>query len=342
MNRQWICTAMLLMGSAASAIAMQKGHHELGISGTTFQLDGKPFPYTGITFFNAVFNPTFNSNSQVRQEWIRKFQRYGINVLRIWAQWDNRRGYADACETCSFYYPDGRLRKENIDKLKEVLSDADALGVVVELTLFAQESWHDQIRLGPKESALALTELTRELVPYRNVAFQIWNEFSERTLDHLKTIKAVDPKRLVCSSPGGAGVLGSGEENVALDYLTPHTTRQNAGKPWEVAPREIALLLARYKKPVVDDEPARNGTSKYGGPPEQPVPFDQILQIYQVWRLGGYVNYHHDMFQTGYGSPAVPPSGIPDPEFSPYHKRVLDFIALRERYQPTAQVPPPQ
>jgi len=195
---------LLLIGTAASAVAMQP-HHELTVSGTHFRLDGAPFPYTGITFFNAVFNPTFNSSSKVRQEWIRKFQRYGINVLRIWAQWDNRRGYADACNTCSFYYPDGRLRQENINRLKEILNDADALGVVVELTLFAQESWHDQIRLGPKESALAISELTRELLPYRNVTFQIWNEFSERTLDHLKTIKAVDPKRLVCSAPGGAG-----------------------------------------------------------------------------------------------------------------------------------------
>ena len=44
--------------------------------------------------------------------------------------------------------------------------------------------------------------------------------------------------------------------------------------------------------------------------------------------------YHHDMFQTGYGTPAVPPSGIPDPEFSPYHKQVFEFLKLRERYEP--------
>jgi len=324
---------VLVIGSVASAAAAP-AHHVLTITGTTFRLDNSPFPYTGITFFKAVYNPTFTRSSEVRREWIRKFQRYGINVLRIWAQWDNRRGYADTCNECSFYFPDGRLRQNHIDKLKAILTDADDLGVVVELTLFAQESWHDQIRLGPQASALALTALTRELLPYRNVTFQIWNEFSERTLDHLKTIKVVDPKRLVCSSPGGEGVLGTGEENRALDYLTPHTSRQKAGRNWEIAPLEIAYLLTRYAKPVVDDEPARNGTSKYGGPAEQPVPFDQILQIYQVWRLGGYINYHHDMFQTGYGSPAVPPSGIPDPEFSPYHKQVLEFIAHRDRYRP--------
>jgi hypothetical protein len=106
-----------------------------------------------------------------------------------------------------------------------------------------------------------------------------------------------------------------------------------------VAPTEIAFLLARYRKPVVDDEPARNGTANYGGPKAPTNPYDQILQIYQVWQLGGHVNYHHNMFQTGNGSPEVPPSGIPDPEFNPYHRTVLEFIALRDRYAPQLREP---
>jgi len=40
------------------------------------------------------------------------------------------------------------------------------------------------------------------------------------------------------------------------------------------------------------------------------------------------------MFQTGYHAAAVPPSGVPDPQFNPYHRAVLEFIALRERYMP--------
>ena len=55
---------------------------------------------------------------------------------------------------------------------------------------------------------------------------------------------------------------------------------------------------------------------------------------------GGYITYHHDMFQTGYGTPSIPPSGIPDPEFSPYHRAVLEFIAHRERYQGSGCVEP--
>ena len=84
---------------------------------------------------------------------------------------------------------------------------------------------------------------------------------------------------------------------------------------------------------MVDDEPARNGTAQFGGPRGATDPLDHILQIQAVWQAGGYVVYHHDMFQTGYGSPAIPPHGIPDPEWSPYHRRVLEFIRSGERYR---------
>lgn len=72
------------------------------------------------------------------------------------------------------------------------------------------------------------------------------------------------------------------EENRLLDYLSPHTSRQDMGTTWEVAPREIAGLIARFHKPVVDDEPARNGTGRFGGPRSQTYPTDHILHIWEV------------------------------------------------------------
>lgn len=96
----------------------------------------------------------------------------------------------------------------------------------------------------------------------------------------------------------------------------------------------MAYLLARYRKPVVDDEPARTGTAKFGGPKGDTSPFDHILQMRAVWAAGGHVTYHHDLFQTGAGSPAVPPGGVPDPEFSPYHRTVFEFLAGRDRHLP--------
>lgn len=307
--------------------------HVLTVQGTRFLMDGEPFPYTGISFFNAVYNPAFNRSATERKQWLAKFQRYGINVIRIWCQWDGRPQYADAGPASTMYEQDGSLRAQPLQTLKAILDDTNEVGMGVELTFFAHESWLANIRLAPEAADRAVAALTRELQPWRHVTFQVWNEFSERVVEHVNAIHRLDPARLVCNAPGNAGDLGDQAQNAVVDYLTPHTSRH--GQPhWRTAPEEIRFLLARYQKPVVDDEPARNGTANYGGPKAATNPYDQIVQIYEVWRAGGHVNYHHDMFQTGNGAPEVPPSGIPDPEFSPYHRRVLEFIALRDRYAP--------
>src|SRR3954469_6647313 len=112
--------------------------HELTVSGTKFLLDGAPFPYTGVSFFNAIYNTNFNASSEPRVAWLKKFQSYGINVLRVWCQWDNKRGFVDASATTSMYLADGSLRAEHLDTLKGILTDADKLGMCVELVLFAQ------------------------------------------------------------------------------------------------------------------------------------------------------------------------------------------------------------
>lgn len=309
--------------------------HEITVSGTQFLVDGQSFPYTGVSFFNAIYNPAFNKSSEDRVRWMRKFRSYGINVLRVWSQWDSKRGFVDTCPDCTLYASGGALRTANVRRLSELLADADREGMIVELTLFSQESWHDGIKLGRDEADRAVAALTKELLPWRNVTLQVWNEFSERVLDHVKTIRSVDPKRVVTNSPGVAGVLGDDAQLRVLDYLTPHTSRQKVGSTWVIAPSEIAYLRSRWRKPVVDDEPARNGTPQFGGPPDQTSPFDHILGIWEVWKAGGYITYHHDMFQTGYGTPAVPPTGIPDPEFNPYHRTVFEFIAQRQRYMPS-------
>src|SRR5687768_17208880 len=47
----------------------------LSLSGTRFLLDGQPFPYTGISFFNALYNPEFNRTVEGRRQWIEKFKK---------------------------------------------------------------------------------------------------------------------------------------------------------------------------------------------------------------------------------------------------------------------------
>ena len=148
--------------------------------------------------------------------------------------------------------------------------------------------------------------------------------------------RTTDPARLVTSSPGVANVLGDDAHNTAIDLLTPHTVRRSAGRPfWEVAPQQIAGLIERFRKPVLDDEPARNGPTQFGGIEGGTRPEWHIAAIEGTRAAGGYPIYHHDMFQYGYDSPLTPPSGIPEPDWSPFHRVVFDHLR-RHRPHPRA------
>jgi len=303
----------------------------LKINGTRFELDGKPFEFTGVSFFNALYNLEFNRSSEVRRAWIRKFNETGINVLRIWCQWDNARGFVDAGKDKTLYNHDGTIKPMPLANLISLVKDADAENTVILLVFFSQESWRENIRLSDEASDKAVKELAKVLKPYRNLVFQIWNEFDNRTLDYLKIIKSIDPERIVTNSPGYAGDLGSLEENRLLDYLSPHTTRDE-NRHWEVAGKEIEYLIKKHNKPVVDDEPARKGTPQFGGPQNPVLATDHIIHIYNVWKAGGYIVYHHDMFQIGTDRESVPLNGIPASGFSEYHDQVFDFLKSKERY----------
>ena len=310
----------------------------LGISGLRFTLDARPFAFTGISFFNAIYNPAFNEADATVREWLRRYAKYGVNVLRVWCQWDSRRGFVDTAPQSTLYNPDGSLCPAPLERLKRLITIARDEGTVIELVIFSQESWFDGVRIEGENADRAVANVTRELIGFRNVVLQVWNEFSDRAGDHVDTIRASDPNRIVTNSPGYSGVLMSppyrGIVDRKLDFLTPHTSRQDdgGGRHWNVAPKEIALLIERFQKPVVSDEPARNGTPKFGGPPEPTNPYDHILEIHGIWQNRGHIIYHHDMFQLGGDSGSVPTSGIPEPEFNPYHLEVLKFIALRDRY----------
>lgn len=301
---------------------------ELSIQGAHFKLNEQPFDFMGISFFNALYNPAFSGDKQTQLYWLKELNSYAITVIRIWAEWNNDLGFVNTCDSCILYNRDGSLRLLYLTRLKTLLTNAGSLNMVVELVLFSSES--KDKKLPDKAADNAVKRITQELRPYRNMVFQIWNEYDYRVFDYFRIIKQNDPARIVSNSPGGGGTLGKDDENRLLDYLSPHTTRQ--GKHWEKAAEEIKELLEKFKKPVVDDEPARTGTRKFGGPEGDTYPYDQILHIYNVWKAGGYSVYHHDMFQTGSGSKDVPPSGIPEPGFSAYHKPVFEFLRKKERY----------
>lgn len=308
-----------------------QSQHDIETKGIEFTRNGQPFHFTGLSFFNAIYNPTFNKDAASRKAWLTKFKSNGINVLRIWAQWDNTLGFVDACSTCTLYESNGTLRAQPLNTLKIIIQAAAELDMVVLFVLFQRESWNDNIRLSNDASEKAVRAVSEQLKPYRNVILQVWNEFDHRTIEYTKIIKSVDARRLVTNAPGYAGFLGTDAENAVLDFLSPHTTRDD-DRHWEIAAKEIAYLIERHRKPVVDDEPARWDSAYIGGVKNPISPYDHVLHIYNVWKVGGHIIYHHALFQKkDYGN-RVPPHGIPDPEFSPYDKIVFDFLSRRDRY----------
>ena len=204
--------------------------------------------------------------------------------------------------------------------------------MVVEVVAFSHEKTPGKENLLVQQQERAIEALTTELYPYRNVILQIWNEDSTNVLRHVEIAKSIDPDRIVTNSPGFANNLGDDAQNRTLDVLTPHTVRRAAKRFWEAAPAQIAELLDTYRKPVVDDEPARTGLFMFGGIEGGTMPAQHIAQIQRVREIGGYHTYHHDMFQRSYGAPTTPPNGIPDPDFSPFHRAVFDYLRDHTRW----------
>jgi hypothetical protein len=85
----------------------------LGVAGTRLTLDGRPFPLTGVSFFNALYNPTFNRSAGERERRLRTFRDWGVNTLRVWCQWDFAppRSFIETAPEHSLYASDGSLRE---------------------------------------------------------------------------------------------------------------------------------------------------------------------------------------------------------------------------------------
>ena len=258
----------------------------LSIQDTRLLLDGRPFGFQGLSFFNALFNPIFNQSAAERLRWLRAFRDTGISALRVWCQWDlpTGRPYVDVAPDATLYTPEGDIRAAPFQRLADLLLAADGLGMVIEVVLFCQEK-RENLPIPAQERAVR--QITERLKPYRNLILQIWNEKSVEVARYFHAAKEVDPARIVTNSPGVANHLGDEEQNLLLDALTPHTVRGSVERFWEVAPGQIASLLQQYQKPVIDDEPARNGLVQFGGIPGGTQPWQHIEQIRRVRALGG-------------------------------------------------------
>ena len=306
----------------------QKTTHVLNVNGSQLYLDDKPFYFQGLSCFNAIYNPTLNADPQARIHWLKKFLSNGINVLRVWCQWDFSppRTFVDVTPTTTMYTSDGEIVDAHFNRLEQLLCESDNLGMVIEVVAFSHEKIPGDENLPVPLQEHAIKALTQRLRPYRNLILQIWNEDSTNVVRHYEIIKSEDSERIVGNSPGFANNLGDETQNRLMDVLMPHTVRHSTNQFWEIAPQQITSLLETYGKPVIDDEPARCGIVQFGGIQGGTQPEQHIAQIKAVRTAGGYHTYHHDMFQRSYGAPSTSPTGLPDPDFNPFHRKVFDYL----------------
>jgi hypothetical protein len=302
---------------------------QLRSEGTRLYLDDQEFFFQGLSFFNALFNDQFNTSPDSRRMWLKTFLATGVSALRVWCQWDltgPHSSFVDVDPGHSLYDKDGDLRPLYADRLVALADAARQFGMVLEVTLFSNERAPNLPLAAQLHAVRAVAELLR---PFRNVLVQLWNESSIEVISLYDCAKSADSERLITSSPGFSGNLGDAYQNQLLDILTPHTTRSSPRKFWEEAPEQIKQLMQEFGKPVIDDEPARAGIIEFGGLIGGTTPEQHIAHLRAVTDVGGYYTYHHDMFQNGYGHPATPFTGIPDPSFSEFHSAV--FRAMAER-----------
>lgn len=310
---------------------------ELQVDGRKLLLNGQHFFLQGLSFFNALYNPHMNKSSEEVVKRLKYYKETGINTLRIWCQWDFNppsSQWVDVGPGNTMYTDEGEIREESFYRLARLIEAADGLEMVLEVVLFSHEK-QPNLPAGIQEKLAGL--MAQRLKPYRNIILQIWNEDSTEVARYCRKIKSEDPRRLVSNSfaydindPIAPDVIAydrfNEEAAKLLDILTPHTVRRGVERFWDYAVEQIQYLQNKYNKPVIDDEPARTGTFDFGGIAGGTKPEQHIAQIKNVRACGAYHIYHHDMFQKGYGDPSIPPQGIPNAEFSDFHRPVFEFL----------------
>ena len=113
--------------------------HTLSITGTRLMLDGQPFLLQGLSFFNAIYNPV-QSQPHRADRLAETVPEYGINMLRVWCQWDFvDRTFVDLATEHTMYDDAGDVHEEHFARLAELLIEMGALGMVAEVVLFSHE-----------------------------------------------------------------------------------------------------------------------------------------------------------------------------------------------------------
>lgn len=249
----------------------------LGISGTSFTLDGKGTFLLGASYYGAlgIEDPRYAEQD------LDDLARHGFNWVRVWATWDYDGNDVSAVA------PDGSIRQPYMKRLKQFCARAGKRGIVVDVTVTRGKGPRFPATL--QEHKDVITTLARQLKRFRNAYFDIGNERNVQDERHVPmrevgelvdAVKRIDPERLCTASQGGDI---SAEEAVVyigvgkVDFICPHRPR-NPESAGQTANRTRAYLESMKSAPrivpVHYQEPFRRG---YG--PWMPVAADFLADL---------------------------------------------------------------
>ena len=260
---------------AISVITLAHAAPTLGIEGDHFTIDGKPQFLLLVSYFDAVRASDQSLESDFA--WLRANRFDGLRIFPNW--WNVTKD--DGFPPDTLFDGDGNIRPAQLARLKTVLGRATAHNLIVDLS-FAHETVRglsalrddqvgkpqgelpvNQVRADACEHAFV--SVTKELLPYRNLFFDIQNEFNGR-VTHLSNeevsrfaaaIKRADPSRLLTASLAneiGPEEVAKRTNAVGVDVIAWHESRN----PWRFDAMDALARAAKSvsQKPLYFGEPA--------------------------------------------------------------------------------------
>lgn len=256
----WLIVAGMLAGAA------QPQGPVLTILGTQFLLDGDPVFLLGCSYYGALGVEAAESVEKDLDELLA----HGFNWIRVWATW------SAFDYNVSAVAPDGSVRRPFAGRLKRLCRLAGERGMVVDVTVTRGEA--PDFPSNREEHLAVMKTLAHELLPFRNVYFDVGNERNVGDARHvpmadvgelIRAIKAIDPDRVCTASDGGdisrKDVLRLIDEG-GVDFIAPHRPR-GKDSPHETAAKtqEYFEVMKDAKRavPVHYQEPFRRGYGNY-------------------------------------------------------------------------------
>lgn len=236
----------------------------LEIQDTQFLVDGEATFLPGASYYGAL-----GASDDFVDRDLQELKERGFNWIRVWATWGAFGNNVSAVDS------NGNAREPYLSRLKKLCEKTNELGMIVDVT-FSRGNGVASSGLLPSQKAHfnAVTTITQELRPFRNVYIDMGNERNINDPRHVsfselnilgRRIKELAPERLITASQ--AGDISTLElrdylEIAQVDFISPHRPR-NSESPHQTAKktqeyydqmREIGKVVpVHYQEPFRRD-----------------------------------------------------------------------------------------